>query len=50
MSRATERAEERVNGRLVGLEVCGKEKESRDSAGNALKERFLEGLRDGEEE
>jgi len=34
----------------VGLEVCGKEKESRDCAGNALKEWFLAGLRDGEEE
>lgn len=41
---------ERDNGKLVGLEVCGNEKESRDSAGNALKERFLEGLREGDEE
>lgn len=47
----SEREAERVNGRWVGLEVCGKEKESPPLVGgadNALTERVLDGLREEE--
>lgn len=47
----SEREAERVNGRCVGLEVCGKEKESPPLVGgadNALTERVLDGLREEE--